>query len=336
LTLRHNSFPFIEDREFKLILTGSFAFYLILVFLVYFIPVDLNKSVLKFPPQARKITMMIPRNPIVTKPLPPPPVVKPVNKNPSNPPIPTKAIKKPLPLPTLERKKPETIKEMPSPLKLEEIERKKEEALKLQRANELEKNKEVAKNKFASLFGNAPDDVLQNKNLNVIGTKKSYENKEPHELSGVNPTDNLQIPIKNTDADQILNELPLRKNSQNLTSLGEHETKHFGPAGDGLEKTKTLRSSEEFEKYFKAYEGRLKSFYDKTIQSEPSLKGIMVVRIFVAADGTVIKCEILSSSISNKKFENEIVRLIQEQFRFSKIAQGEEYHVRSLNFHPEN
>ena len=49
----------------------------------------------------------------------------------------------------------------------------------------------------------------------------------------------------------------------------------------------------------------------------------MTVTVIIAADGHVIKCEIVSSDLGDKNFERE-------------IAQGEESFDRPLNFHPIN
>lgn len=61
----------------------------------------------------------------------------------------------------------------------------------------------------------------------------------------------------------------------------------------------------------------------------------MVVKLTIVADGKVARCEILSSSLNDKTFENEIARMILEQFRFSKIAQGEESYEKPLTFNPQ-
>jgi outer membrane biosynthesis protein TonB len=334
MTSRHLSSHFIDDREFYLILAGSFAFYLLLIFFFYMIPFDLNRPLAKPSPPARKIAMVLLPPQSVSKPIPPPPIPKPEKKKDPVRVVPKKSAKAPPPPSTLKKEEEKQKKEIPPQPTREEIERKNEEAVALQKAKELEKNRAVATSKFSSLFGNATDDVLQDKGLNVIATSKPSSNPATKEAPGVNLTDDLRVPIKNQEADRILKGLPSGKDKPTTPLLGEHETKHFA-SDSSTEKGESIRSPEEFERSFKAYEGRLKSFYDKTIQVKPSLKGVMIVKITIAADGTVARCDIISSSLNDKKFENEIARTILEQFRFSKIAQGEEYHDRALNFHPE-
>jgi TonB family protein len=332
MTTRPFSSQFIEDREFFLILAGSFAFYLILIVFFYMIPLDLNRTLSKSSPSARKITMVISPSQPVSKPLSPPPVPKPEKKEAPAPIVPKKAAKKPETPPALKKEGPK--KELPPLPTQEEIERKREEAIALQKEKELEKNRAVATSKFTSLFGNTADDVLQDKGLNVIASSKPSSNPAAKEVPGVTLGEDLNIPIKNQDADRILKGLPSGKDKQTSPLLGEHVTKHFG-SDRGPEKGGSVRTPEDFEKSFKAYEGRLKSFYDKTIQVKPNLKGEMVVKITIAADGKVSRCEILSSSLNDKSFENEIARMILDQFRFSKIPEGEEYYDTPLKFRPE-
>jgi protein TonB len=324
---------FMDDRrEFNLILTGSFVFYLGLILLFYFTPVELVRSNARLHPAPRTITLLNTPSRPVPKPLPQPPAaVQPVKKKTAVPIQPKKALKSP---PKMPDKAPVPKPPAPPEPTAEEIERRKAESLALQRAKELEKNREIAKSKLSSLFGTSMNDVTQNSRLNVIATPKSAGNRSNRAVPAVPSGDDLQIQIQNPDTDSILKGLPSSREKKGGALFGEHETKRFGSSTE-TGKLESVRSPEDFEKSFKAYEGRLKSFYDKTLQAKPALNGSMTVKITVAADGTVSRCEILSSSLNDKTFEEEIRRMIQDQFRFSRIAQGEEYYNKSLNFRPE-
>ncbi|MBI1823686.1 MAG: AgmX/PglI C-terminal domain-containing protein [Nitrospirae bacterium] len=314
----------IDDRlEFNLILAGTSAFYLALIVLLSILPLNWNHIRPQSTRPARKISLLVSQPKPAPRPVLPLPIPKPEKKKPPVPIRPKKAAKEPSPVP-----------ERPPEPSAEELEQKRSAALALQKARELEKNKEIANNKIASLFGNSAEDLIQNKNLNVIAAKNPAGHTGVKEIPAAPKGEDLQIPIQNLDTDSILKGLPAGKDNQSTALFGEHETKHFG-SGGGTGKIESIRSPEDFERSFKAYEGRLKSFYDKTLQSKPALAGKMLVKIILAADGSVIRCDILSSTLNDRTFEEEIRRMIQEQFRFSRIAQGEESYNHSLKFHPE-
>lgn len=295
------------DKEFRFILAASLAFYALLGFLFqranleHRIP---HPSLVN--PLPGKITLQInvPRE----KPLPPParaPLKAPVKVSPrtaANPEAP------PAPPP-------------PDP-----------DAL-------AKKNREIAQKKFASFFGSGSDELIPDNGVNVISSPQGGpENpkKKGGQDAGQAPPD---LQIKTGDIDQLLNNVPGGDSgSKRKAVLGEHQTRSFSSAagsGSGAGgRGGSARSTEELEKSFKAYEGRLKAYYDRILVNHPDLKGIMVVRITLAADGHVLKCDIVSSDLNDKAFESEISRIIQEQFKFAAISGKEEYYDRALNFHP--
>ncbi len=309
------------EREFHLFLIGSFLFYALLVFVIYAIPIEnIRPAPPKYSPP-RKIIMAIPPPPAKPVPLPVRPEIKKILPVPIVP----KKTKKPSPPPMIQPKE----KPQPPPESPEEIETKRQAQLALQQARELEKNKEIAKNRFASVFGNTTEEVLQNKGANVITTNKSapalVKKENP---DGISASDFQGI-------DQILKGIPGGETGKKA-AFGEHQAKLLsgGNGNGGNGPVGSARTPEDVDRVFKTYEGRLRAYYDKALQTRPDFKGKITLSIVIAADGHVVKCEILSSNLGDKPFESEIARIIQDQFKFSKITRGEESFDKELNFHP--
>ncbi|HXN07378.1 MAG TPA: hypothetical protein VN944_09980 [Nitrospiria bacterium] len=293
------------DKEFRVILAASLLFYTLLGLFFQRVNTEprlLHPSLVIPPP--RKITLQInvPRE----KPLPPPRALlkAPVKVSPR-----TAANPEAAPAPPLG---PDAL---------------------------AKKNREIAQKKFNSLFGSVSDELIPDNGVNVIsspqGGPENPKRREP-QGTGQAPPD---LQIKTGDIDQLLNNAPGGDSgSKRKAVLGEHQTRSFSRAvgsGSGAGgRGGSSRSTEELEKSFKAYEGRLKSYYDRILVNRPDLKGIMVIRITLAADGHVLKCDIVSSDLNDKAFEGEISRIIQEQFKFAAISGKEEYYDRALNFHP--
>ncbi len=302
-----------ENREFNLILAGSCLFYAFLVLLVFRLPLPAKKPAPAYS-SPRKITMAVP--PLPPKPIPIPPRVE--NKTPA---------------PVLPKK---TVKPSPPPAqKAEDLQKKREERAARQKAEESEKNRKLVQDQFASLFGNTAEEVTQNKGLDLISANKGGSPQVQKGTPVGVPSNELQV--KTEGIDRILKNLPSASDKKGAV-LGEHQTALLsgsggnGPGGNGP--GGSARTPEDIERLFKAYEGRLRSYYEKVLQTHPVFSGIMVIRMTLAPNGHVVRCDVLSSELNDKLFETEIVRIIQEQFKFTKITQGEEFYDRKLNFHP--
>jgi outer membrane biosynthesis protein TonB len=301
-----------ENREFNLILAGSCLFYAFGVLLVFHLPLPAKKPAPAYS-SPRKITMVVP--PLPPKPLPP----RVENKTPA-------------PVPVLPKK---TVKPSPPPAqKAEDLQKKREERAARQKAEEAEKNRKLVQDQFASLFGNTTEEVTQNKGLDVISAARSGSPQVQKGTPAGVPTNELQV--KTEGIDRILKNLPASSDKKRAV-LGEHQTTLLsgsggsGPVGNGPEGS--ARTLEDIDRLFKAYEGRLRSYYEKVLQTHPAFSGHMVIRMTIAPDGHVVRCEVLSSELNDKPFETEIARIIQEQFKFTKITQGDEiYPPKTLKF----
>jgi protein TonB len=310
-----------ENREFNLILAGSCLFYAFLVLLVFRLPLPAKKPAPAYS-SPRKITMVVP--PLPPKPKPVPPRVE--NKTPAPVPVLPKKTVKPSPPPS------------PPAQKAEDLQKMREERAARQKAEEAEKNRKLVQDKFASLFGNTTEEVTQSKGLDVISANKSGPPQVQKGTPAGVPSNELQV--KTEGIDRILKNLPASSDKKRAV-LGEHQTtllsgsggsRGSSPGGNGT--GGSARTPEDIERLFKAYEGRLRSYYEKVLQTHPAFNGTMVIRMTIAPDGHVVRCDVLSSELNDKPFETEIARIIQEQFKFSKITQGDEFYDRKLTFHP--
>ncbi|MBI3606162.1 MAG: AgmX/PglI C-terminal domain-containing protein [Nitrospirae bacterium] len=305
-----------ENREFNLILAGSCLFYAFGVLLVFHLPLPAKRPAPAYS-SPRKITMVVPPLPPKPKPLPP-------------------RVENKTPVPVLPKK---TVKPSPPPSppaqKTEDLQKKREERAARQKAEEAEKNRKLVQDQFASLFGNTTEEVTQSKGLDVISANKSGAPQVQKGTPAGVPSNELQV--KTEGIDRILKNLPASSDKKGAV-LGEHQTTLLSGSGgsgpDGNGPGRSARTPEDIERLFKAYEGRLRSYYEKVLQTHPAFSGIMVIRMTIAPDGHVVRCDVLSSELKDKPFETEITRIIQEQFKFTKIIQGEEFYDRKLNFHP--
>jgi len=103
------------------------------------------------------------------------------------------------------------------------------------------------------------------------------------------------------------------KGDVNLESFGEMK---------GSETALGWRSEQSIRDVIMSYMGRITYAYNKHLKLEPDLKGKVIIEITIAASGEVTACRVVSSSINNPSFEQELVNVIKS-FDFKSIPEGE-------------
>jgi len=84
------------------------------------------------------------------------------------------------------------------------------------------------------------------------------------------------------------------------------------------QKTRTAtRSQEEIERVFQKNKGSIFNIYRRELRKDPSLQGKVVIELTIAANGSVIKCIILSSELKHKKLEKRLISKIKK-FKFAR------------------
>lgn len=78
---------------------------------------------------------------------------------------------------------------------------------------------------------------------------------------------------------------------------------------------------------------KLLALYRKRLQQNPNVRGSLTVEFVISPEGTVLKCQILNSSLSDPVFESEIIREIL-QWRFPSAEKGATTVLYPLSFSP--
>src|SRR3989337_808430 len=71
------------------------------------------------------------------------------------------------------------------------------------------------------------------------------------------------------------------------------------------------RSQESIKEVIKSHRGSLDFAYRKALRSDPTLKGIINIEFTVSPDGSVISARIVSSTISDQSFEEDVLKRVK-------------------------
>ena len=88
--------------------------------------------------------------------------------------------------------------------------------------------------------------------------------------------------------------------SQIADPTAEKETRR---GADG----KARRSTEDIQLVFDKYKGSIYSLYRRALRKNPALEGTVVLSMVIQPDGTVTKCEVVSSELNDADLERKIV-----------------------------
>jgi TonB family protein len=78
---------------------------------------------------------------------------------------------------------------------------------------------------------------------------------------------------------------------------------------------------------------QLKTVYNKELRNSPNLEGNVILEFVVSPAGTVLKCNILTSSLENPAFEEALIQEIL-QWRFPKVKEGTTTILFPISFFP--
>lgn len=78
---------------------------------------------------------------------------------------------------------------------------------------------------------------------------------------------------------------------------------------------------------------KLQLIYNKQLQKKPGLQGFLTVEFLISAQGQVIECRVVTSSLSDPVFEREVVQEIL-RWKFPPAAQGTTTVLYPLSFSP--
>src|SRR5262245_57133396 len=93
--------------------------------------------------------------------------------------------------------------------------------------------------------------------------------------------------------------------SATLAAQGSNKVGHG--AGSG----KASRSEEEIAMVFDRNKGAIYALYTRALRDKPDLQGKLVLELTIGADGTVMKCEVVSSELNDPELERKLVARIK-------------------------
>jgi TonB family protein len=108
--------------------------------------------------------------------------------------------------------------------------------------------------------------------------------------------------------------------------------------GENLSETKIFHDGFEFNRdavsdVVRQNNEGLLALYNRRLQKNPNMQGRLTVEFIISSEGQVLKCRILSSSLSDPLFENEVVREILK-WKFPSVEKGTTTVLYPLSFFP--
>jgi protein TonB len=100
-------------------------------------------------------------------------------------------------------------------------------------------------------------------------------------------------------------------------------------AGSG----KASRSEEEIAMVFDRNKGAIHALYTRALRDKPDLQGKLVLELTIGADGSVVRCEVLSSELNDPELERKLVSRVK-LFRFESKDVGTITVTKPIDFFP--
>jgi TonB family protein len=284
------------EARFRRVVQIAFAVFAVFALVITFIPVP-ERTTVKAPPIPDRIVKLVVKAP------PPPP-----------------------PPPKIEEKKPE-------PEKIKPVEQPKPEPKPQPSAREkAQKSMANAMDELAALRDNSMlDKAAQTKNLTgKVGEQTRSErslltSKVGGSSGGIN-TAQLS-----------------RGYGGGAGSLSGHTTTQVssavleGQAADKVQRAsgsgKATRSEEEIALVFDRNKGAIYALYTRALRDKPELQGKVVLELTIGADGSVQRCEIVSSELNDPELERKLVARVKS-FRFEARDVGTITVTKPIDFFP--
>lgn len=96
---------------------------------------------------------------------------------------------------------------------------------------------------------------------------------------------------------------------------------------------KASRSEEEIALVFDRNKGAIHSLYTRALRDKPDLQGKVVLELTIAADGSIVRCEIVSSELNDPELERKLVARVKS-FRFEAKDVGTITVTKPIDFFP--
>jgi len=229
----------------------------------------------------------------------------------------------PPPPPKVEEKKPEPLKVEPKPQPPPKVEDAREKAqksglLKLQ-------------DQLADLRDNAVlDKAAQTKNLTgKVGEQTSSERSLLTSKVGAS-SGGINTAALSRGYGSGAGSLSGHNTTQVTSSVLDKQAEDGVRRGSG---NKAARSEEEIALIFDRNKGAIYSIYTRALREKPDLRGKLVLELTIAPDGSITRCDVVSSELNDPELERRLVARIK-QFRFEAKDVGTITVTKPIDFFP--
>jgi protein TonB len=285
------------EARFRKVVKIAFAVFIVLAFAIPMIPVP-EKQFVKAPPVPDRIVKLV-----VKAPPPPPP-----------------------PPPKIEEKKPE-------PEKIKPVEQPKPEPKPQPSAREkAQKSMANVVDQLAALRDNSMlDKAAQTKNLTgKVGEATRSERKLlTSKVGGSSGGINTAALSRGYGGGQGALTGHTTTQVSSAVLEGQAANKVQRGAGNG----KASRSEEEIALVFDRNKGAIYALYTRALRDKPDLQGKVVLELTIAADGSVERCQIVSSELNDPELERKLIARVKS-FRFEARDVGTITVTKPIDFFP--
>ncbi len=230
----------------------------------------------------------------------------------------------PPPPPKVEEKKPEPLKVEPKPQPLPKVEDAREKA---QKSGLLKLQDQLADLRDNSVL----DKAAQTKNLTgKVGEQTSSERSLLTSKVGAS-SGGINTAALSRGYGSGAGSLTGHNTTQVTSAVLEKQAEDGVRRGAGT--NKATRSEEEIALIFDRNKGAIYSIYTRALRERPDLRGKLVLELTIAADGSITRCDVVSSELNDPELERRLVARIK-QFRFEAKDVGAITVTKPIDFFP--
>lgn len=117
--------------------------------------------------------------------------------------------------------------------------------------------------------------------------------------------------------------------TSSIAASGGGNADNVRPGGSG----KASRSEEEIALIFDRNKGAIYALYTRALRDKPDLQGKLVLELTIAADGSVTRCDVVSSELNDPELERKLVARVK-LFRFEPRDVGTITVTKPIDFFP--
>ena len=156
---------------------------------------------------------------------------------------------------------------------------------------------------------------------NRLGTKRLSSGKDesfPHQsLKATQKVARLSKKVLSSEKKRLMGRKPAVRRRRSGIKIVHGSGRNYGIISAAIQQKK----------------GRLTNVYNRLLQNNENLQGNLIIEFVISPEGSVIKSQVLTSSIGNPSFEKALIREIR-RWRFPTVKTGQTTVLYPLSFFP--